>query len=170
MWWYLILAILLMGAWTICAVGGVARPSARDPENNSAGHSPRERVTINASCVTEGSTTIGLLSQRYDLFLIKLVRDHNGLTTLNRTVPLVHTSTRKGFASAVRQLEPDVHVDENDVSASWVENLPSRIMLIGGRQRQQVRNLHKRVNNTNQFKLTNRCDAYSLDANHFAEH
>ena len=146
--WYLILAILLMGAWSICAVGDVARPSAHESESNS-GHTPRERVTINASCVTEGSTTIGLLSQRYDLLLIKLVRDHDGLTTLNRNIPLVYASTRKGFASAVRQLEPDVHVDENDVSASWVENLPSRIMLIGGRQ--QVRTLLTQKKNQTPF-------------------
>jgi len=111
-------------------------------------------VTINASCVTEGSTTIGLLSQRYDLLLIKLVRDHDGLTTLNRNIPLVYASTRKGFASAVRQLEPDVHVDENDVSASWVENLPSRIMLIGGRQ--QVRTLHTQKKNQTPFVSTDK--------------
>ena len=151
--WYLILAILLMGAWSICAVGDVARPSAHEFESNS-GHTPRERVTINASCVTEGSTTIGLLSQRYDLLLIKLVRDHDGLTTLNRNIPLVYASTRKGFASAVRQLEPDVHVDENDVSASWVENLPSRIMLIGGRQ--QVRTLHTQKKNQTPFVSTDK--------------
>ena len=67
-------------------------------------------------------------------------------------VVTMYASTRKGFASAVRQLEPDVHVDENDVSASWVENLPSRIMLIGGRQ--QVRTLHRQKKNQTPFVST----------------
>jgi len=127
---FFILFILFRGG----GENGNQRPVHSVRSGNNLKSRPRRRVTINTSCLPSRTFSLHDLSQKFDLHLVETVGSHDDLwvsSPENENVPVVHVSTRKGLISAIKQIDPHVHVDLND-GALRVAGLTCRVVLVGG--------------------------------------
>ena len=68
----------------------------------------------------------------FDVHIVETVESHAELWTSPHDVSVVHASTRKGFVSALKQIDPRVHVDTNDAAgAALASSVACRVVLVG---------------------------------------
>ena len=58
------------------------------------------------------------LATMFDVHIVETVESHAELWTSPHDVSVVHASTRKGFVSALKQIDPHVHVDKSDAAGA----------------------------------------------------
>ena len=91
----------------------------------------RKKMTINISCAKNVSTAVlDSLARDFDVYFVGLVNSEVGLSAAHSSADnVIYASTNKGLFSAIRQIEPDVHVDDI-VSLPVCSALQTQVFLI----------------------------------------
>lgn len=80
----------------------------------------------------DDTSPIEELATMFDVHIVETVESHAELWTSPHDVSVVHASTRKGFVSALKQIDPHVHVDKNDAAgAALASSVACRVVLVG---------------------------------------
>ena len=88
-------------------------------------------MTINISCAKNVSTAVlDSLARNFDVYFVGLVNSEVGLSAAHSSADnVIYASTNKGLFSAIRQIKPDVHVDDI-VSLPVCSALQTQVFLI----------------------------------------
>jgi hypothetical protein len=129
--WLLIVSLLLFIFFRPSPDAGGARPSVRGGPAVAPSRT-KQRLTINTSCLGDDTSPIEELATMFDVHIVETVESHAELWTSPHDVSVVHASTRKGFVSALKQIDPRVHVDTNDAAgAALASSVACRVVLVG---------------------------------------
>ena len=121
----MIVSLLLFIFFRPSPHAGGARPSVRGRPDVAPSRT-KQRLTINTSCLGDDTFSLEELATRFDVYVVETVESHAELWASPHDVSVVHASTRKGFVSALKQIDPHVHVDPHTPAAaagalaSWV--------------------------------------------------
>ena len=115
--WLLIVSLLLFIFFRPSPDAGGARPSVRGGPAVAPSRT-KQRLTINTSCLGDDTSPIEELATLFDVHIVETVESHAELWTSPHDVSVVHASTHKGFVSALKQIDPHVHVDKNDAAGA----------------------------------------------------
>ena len=88
-------------------------------------------MTINVSCAKNVSTAVlDNLARNFEVYFVGLVNSEVGLSAAYSSADdVIYASTNKGLLSAIRHIEPDVHVDDI-VSLPSCSALRTQVILI----------------------------------------
>ena len=89
-------------------------------------------MTINVSCAKNVSTAVlDNLARNFEVYFVGLVNSEVGLSAAHSSADnnVIYASTNKGLVSAIRHIEPDVHVDDI-VSLPSCSALRTQVILI----------------------------------------
>ena len=129
--WLLIVALFLFIFFRPSPHAGGARPSVRGRPDVAPSRT-KQRLTINTSCLGDDTFSLEELATRFDVYVVETVESHAELWASPHDVSVVHASTRKGFVSALKQIDPHVHVDKNDAAAAALaSSVACRVVLVG---------------------------------------
>ena len=129
--WLLIVSLLLFIFFRPSPDAGGARPSVRGGPAVAPSRT-KQRLTINTSCLGDDTSPIEELATLFDVHIVETVESHAELWTSPHDVSVVHASTHKGFVSALKQIDPHVHVDKNDAAgAALASSVACRVVLVG---------------------------------------
>ena len=129
--WLLIVSLLLFIFFRPSPDAGGARPSVRGGPAVAPSRT-KQRLTIYTSCLGDDTFSLEELATRFDVHVVETVESHAELWASPHDVSVVHASTRKGFVSALKQIDPHVHVDKNDAAAAALaSSVACRVVLVG---------------------------------------
>lgn len=130
--WLLIVSLFLFIFFRPSPNAGSARPSVSGRPDVAPSRT-KQRLTINTSCLGDDTFSLEELATRFDVHVVETVESHAELwASPHLSVSVVHASTRKGFVSALKQIDPHVHVDKNDAAAAAIaSSVACRVVLVG---------------------------------------
>jgi hypothetical protein len=130
--WLLIVSLFLFIFFRPSPNAGSARPSVSGRPDVAPSRT-KQRLTINTSCLGDDTFSLEELATRFDVHVVETVESHAELwASPHLSVSVVHASTRKGFVSALKQIDPHVHVDKNDAAgAALASSVACRVVLVG---------------------------------------